>query len=116
MDDAMNVGLKDEIIAELTIELASQPAFNADILAIKVRDAYRKVRSRKCYEHTSYTEEQIEKELYDKHYQDIKDLAKYNFAKMGADFQISHSENSISRTWRTEDEIMGNIVAYVGIF
>ena len=33
MDDAMNVGLKEEIIAELTIELARQPTFNADILA-----------------------------------------------------------------------------------
>lgn len=116
MDEAMNVGLKEEIIAELTTELQSQPTFNADILAIKVRDAYRKVRSRKCYENTSYTEEQIEKDLYSKHYQDIKDVAKYNFATMGADFQISHGENGTSRTWRTEDEIMGNIVAYVKIF
>ena len=115
MDNAMNVGLKEEIIAELTVELQNQPTFNDEILAIKVRDAYRKVRSRKCYQNTSYTEEQIEKDLYDKHYQDIKDVAKYNFAIMGADFQISHSENNISRTWRTEDEIMGNIVAYVGI-
>ena len=90
MDNAMNVGLKEEIIAELTVELQNQPTFNDEILAIKVRDAYRKVRSRKCYQSTSYTEEQIEKDLYD-------------------------SENNISRTWRTEDEIMGNIVAYVGI-
>lgn len=115
MDEAMNVGLKEEIIAELTVELQNQPTFNAEILAIKVRDAYRKVRSKKCYQNTSYTEKQIEKDLYDKHYQDIKDVAKYNFAIMGADFQTSHSENSVSRTWRTEDEIMGNIVAYVGI-
>lgn len=115
MDEAMSVGIKDEIIAELTVELQNQATFNAEILAIKVRDAYRKVRSRKCYEHTSYTEEQIEKDLYDKHYQDIKDVALYNFATIGANFQTSHSENSVSRTWRTEDEIMGNIVAYVGV-
>ncbi|MBQ2381166.1 MAG: hypothetical protein II291_01200 [Succinivibrio sp.] len=114
MDEAMSVGLKDEIIAELTVELQNQPTFNADILAIKVRDAYRKVRSRKCYENTSFSEEQIEKDLYNRYYQDIKDVAKYNFATMGADFQISHSENNISRTWRTEEEVMSNIVAYVG--
>lgn len=115
MDESMNVGLKEEIIAELTVELENQPTFSVDIIKIKVNDAYRKVRSRKCYGNTSYTEEQIEKDLYDKHYQDIKDVAKYNFAIMGADFQISHSENNVSRTWRTEDEIMGSIVAYVGI-
>lgn len=115
MDGAMSVGLKDEIIAELTVELKNQPTFNAEILAIKVRDAYRKVRSRKCYENTSYTEEQIEKDLYDKHYQDIKDVALYNFATIGASFQTSHSENNISRNWRTEDEVLGNILAYVGI-
>lgn len=115
MDDAMSVGLKDEIIAELTVELQNQPTFNTEILAIKVRDAYRKVRSRKHYENTSFTEEQIEKDLYDKHYQDIKDVAKYNFATMGADFQTSHSENNISRTWRTEEEVMSNVVAYVGV-
>lgn len=115
MDEAMSVGLKDEIIAELTAELQKQPTFDADILAIKVRDAYRKVRSRKCYENTSFTEEQIEKDLYDRYFQDIKDVAKYNFAIMGADFQKSHSENNISRTWRTEDEIMSNIVAYAKI-
>lgn len=105
-----------EIVEELTPILKSQPTFNADDLNDKVKDAYRKVRSRKCYEHTSYTEEQINKDLYNKHYQDIKDVAKYNFVTMGADFQISHSENSVSRTWRTESEVMGNITAYVGFF
>lgn len=115
MDEAMSVGLKDEIIAELTVELQNQPTFNAEILAIKVRDAYRKVRSRKCYENTSYTEEQIEKDLYYRHYQDIKDVAYYNFAIQGANFQISHSENNVSRTWRTEDEVLGNVNAFAGI-
>lgn len=112
----MNVeALENEIITELTTELQGQPTFNADVLAIKVKDAYRKVRSRKCYENTSFSEEKIDEDLYNKHYQDIKDVAKYNFATMGADFETSHSENSVSRSWRTEDEVLGNISAYVGI-
>lgn len=111
----MDVEFLNEIIAELTVELQSQPTFNADILAIKVKDAYRKVKSRKCYENTSFDDESINEDLYNKHYQDIKDVAKYNFATLGADFEVSHSENSISRSWRTEDEILGNISAYVGI-
>lgn len=103
-----------EVVEELTVELNGQPTFNHDILELKVKDAYRKVKSRKCYQNTSKTNEQIIKDLYDKHLQDIKDLARYNFATMGADFETSHSENGISRIWRTEDEILGNISAYVG--
>lgn len=116
MDESMNVGLREEIIAELTVQLQDEPTFNAEILKIKVNDAYRKVKSRKHYENTSYSAEQIESDLYEKHFQDIKDVAFYNFSIMGAEFQVSHNENGISRAWRTEDEILGNICAFVKIF
>ena len=111
MDELVN-----EIVLELEQELKDQPTFNADILANKVRGAYRKVRSRKCYENTSYSEEQINEDLRERHYQDILDMALCYFAKIGGYFETSHSENSISRTWRTEDEILGNIVAFVKMF
>lgn len=114
MDNAMNVGLREEIIAELTTELKSDPTFDAETLKLKVNDAYRKVKARKCYENTSYSKEKIEKDLYDRHFQDIKDIALYNYNKIGAEFQTSHNENSISRVWRTEDEVLGNITAFVG--
>ena len=111
MDELVN-----EIVLELEQELKDQPTFNADILANKVKCAYRKVRSRKCYEYTSYSEEQINADLKERYYQDILDMALYDFAKIGGYFETSHSENSISRTWRTEDEILGNIVAFVKMF
>lgn len=111
----MGVEFLDEIIAELTIELQNQPTFNTDILAIKVKDAYRKVRGRKCYHNTSFGEQAINADLYNKHYQDIKDVALYNFAQFGANFETSHKENGVSRSWRTEDEVLGNIISYVGI-
>ena len=66
MDELVN-----EIIAELTTELQNQPTFNADILANKVKGAYRKVRSRKCYENTSYSEEQINADLKERHYSSL---------------------------------------------
>lgn len=116
MDESMNVGLREQIIAELTTELIGEPTFKAEILEIKVNDAYRKVKARKCYHNTSFDDEQIEKHLYNNHYQDIKDVALYNYNKIGAEGQVSHGENNINRTWRTEDEIMGNINAFVGIF
>lgn len=106
--------LINEIIAELTIELEGQPTFNAKILSVKVKDAYRKVRSYKHYENTTYDEDRINRDLRERYYQNIKELALYYFAKKGADFETSHSENSISRTWRTEAEILGDITAFVG--
>lgn len=107
--------LIDEITEELKIELEGEPSFNAAVLRNKVKDAYRKVRGRKCYENTSKTEDGIIDDLYAKHYQDIKDVALYNFAKIGGDFETSHSENSISRSWVSENEVLGNITAYVKI-
>ena len=117
MDEGMNVGLREEILAELTEEFQNGPAFNATTMKIKVNDAYRKVRSRKCYENTSYSEQQIEKDLHNRHFQDIKDIAIYRgISTSGAENEISHNENGVSRTWRTEDEILGNITAFVKIF
>ena len=101
-------------IEEKGVSVAQCDGF--ETLANKVKGAYRKVRSRKCYENTSYSEEQINADLKSRHYQDIFDMALYDFAKIGGYFETSHSENSISRTWRTEDEILGNIVAFVGMF
>ena len=41
MDEAMEVGLQEEIIADLTIEYGNEPTFNADIISVKVKDAIR---------------------------------------------------------------------------
>lgn len=114
MDSAMNVGLREEIIAELTTELEKDPTFDAALLKAKVNDAYRKVRGRKAYHNTSYTEEQIEKDLYNRYFQDIKDVALYNYNKEGGEFEKSRNENGTSIAWHTEDEVLGNISAFVG--
>lgn len=114
MDEAMNAGLEQEIIAELTIELQKQPTFNAEILAIKVRNAIRELKMKRNYVATSYTDEQIEKDLYN-YYSTIKDLALYDFAQIGAPFESSHSENSVSRTWISRDDILKGVHAFVKV-
>ena len=115
MDEAMSVGLQDEIIAELTVELSGQPTFNADLLAIKVRNAIREVKMKRNYQATSYTAEQIEKDLYDNYFSVIKNLALYDFAQIGAPFESSHSENSISRNWVNRDEIFKGVHSFVQV-
>ena len=50
MDEAMEVGLQEEIIADLTIEYGNEPTFNADIILVKVKDAIREVKNRRNYQ------------------------------------------------------------------
>lgn len=109
-----NVGLQAEIIAELTIELSGQPTFDANVLKIKVSNAVREVKMRRNYQVTSYTDEQIENDLYN-YYSVIKNLALYDYAQIGAPFESSHSENYISRTWTSRDDIFKGVHAFVQI-
>lgn len=114
MDEAMNVGLEQEIIAELTIELQGEPTFNAEILAVKVRNAIREVKMKRNYAATSYTDSQIEKDLYN-YFSTIKSVALYDYNQIGADFEQSHSENSVSRTWVSRDDLFKGVHAFVKV-
>lgn len=111
----MNTELENEIITELTLELSNQPSFNADVLAIKVKNAIREVMMKRNYTATKYTEKQIEKDLYN-YYTVIKSVALYDFAQIGAPFESGHSENSTSRNWVDRDELFKGVHAFVEIF
>lgn len=114
MDEAMNVGLEQEIIAELTIELQGEPTFNADILAVKVRNAIREVKMKRNYAATSYTDTQIEQDLYN-YFSTIKSVALYDYNQIGVEGEQSHSENSVSRTWVSRDELFKGVHAFVKV-
>ena len=108
MDKAMSVGLQDELIADLTIELSSEPTFNADILKQKVIGAIREVkRARKCPSY--YTNEQIQTDLYE-YYSNIRNIALYDYNQIGIEFQISSSENGISRTYTDRNKLFSGII------
>ena len=115
MSDTENKGLQAEIIAELEKVFKNEPSFDVDILTDKVKDAYREVKARRCYQYTSYSDEKIEKDLYDNYYQSIKKLALYYLNTEGAEFQKSHTENGIARTWESEDDILNGVIAFVKV-
>lgn len=106
--------LEQEIIAELTVELSGQPTFNEKILSLKVKNAIREVKMKRNYQVTSYDDEQIEKDLYN-YYSVIKNVALYDFAQLGAPFENSHNENSISRTWTNRDELFKGVHSFVDV-
>lgn len=111
----MDVGLQDEIVAELTVELQDEPTFNVNILATKVRNAIREVKMKRNYQATSYTDEQVEKDLYN-YFSVIKSVALYDYNQIGAEGEQSHSENSISRTWVDRDDLFKGVHAFVKVF
>lgn len=115
MDEAMSVGLKDEIIAALTIELQDVPTFNADILAVKVLNVMREVKMKRNYVATSFTDEQIEKDLYN-YYSVIMDVARFDYNQLGAEGEQSHSENGISRSYVNRDDLFKGVHAFVKVF
>lgn len=115
MDEALNSKLQKEIVEELTIELENQPTFSASIINTKVKSAIREVMNRRNYQATSYTDEEIENDLYNNYFSVIKNLALYDFAQSGAPFETSHSENSISRTWSSREDILSCVYAFVQV-
>lgn len=105
--------LEAELITDIQTELADEEAFNANILAIKVRNAIRDVKMRRNYRATSYTEEQIIDDLYN-YYSTIYNLAIYDYNQVGMNGQESHNENSISRKWVSRDDILKGVHSFVG--
>lgn len=117
MSEKKNVDeLQKELIDELTIELRNDPTFDAAILRNKVKNAIRDVRLRRNYAATSYTEDQIQYDLLNYYYSIIKNLALYDYNQIGAEFQLSHSENSVNRTWGDREKLLGSVVAFVKVF
>lgn len=114
MDEAFNVGIEQEIIAELTIELQDEDTFNAEILAVKVRNAIRELKMKRNYIVTSYTDEQIESDLYN-YFSVIKSVALYDYNQIGSEGEQSHSENSVSRSWVSRDDLFAGVHAFVKI-
>lgn len=93
----------DDLIAEILQDLSDEIG-NADttLLLSKVRRAAKEVRRDRNYP-SSYTEDMIVKDL-ENYYSNISELALYDYNQFGAEGQESHSENGISRTWKSRDE------------
>ena len=108
MDEAMGLTLQDEIIADLTLELGAEPTFNADALRQKVINAIREVKTARKYP-SYYTDEQISRDLYD-HYSNIRNIALYDYNKMGGEFEQSHNENSVNRSFVDRNSLFSGVI------
>lgn len=107
--------LKTTIVNLLSSEMRKEPSFNADILTIKVELAIREVMAKREYENSSYSDVQILSELSTRFFATITNLARYDYVKVGADEQISHTENSVSRNYRDRDKLISDVHAFVKV-
>ena len=106
--------INDEIIEDLTTELENDADFNAGILAVKVKGAIREVRMKRNYSASSYTEEDIEADLYN-YYSTILNLARYDYNQIGSEGEATHTENGITRTYTSRDDILKGVHAFVRV-
>lgn len=109
MDEEMNLDLQGELVADLTLELQKEPTFNAELLTQKVINAIREVKKARKYP-KYYTEEQIANDLYE-FYSNARNIALYDYNKAGAEYEQSHNENSVSRSFVDRNSLFSGIVA-----
>ena len=70
--------LRDNIINDLTVEIGSEPTFDADILAVKVDNAIREVKRRRNYKASHMSNEEIEEDL-ENYYTNIHNVALFDY-------------------------------------
>lgn len=106
---------ENAIVEELKIVLGLQDGdSDIKILEIKVRGAIRAVKVARNYQ-SSHTDEFIQADLK-QFVNQIQDIALYDFNQIGAEGQVSHNENSISRTWKDRRECFAGIVPLAKTF
>ena len=108
MDESMMIGLQQELIADLTAELESESTFDSAKLTQKVVNAIREVKRARKYP-SYYTDEQINKDLYE-FYPNIRNIALYDYNKIGGEFEDSHNENSVNRSWTDRNKLFYGII------
>lgn len=104
----MAVGLQEELLADLALEIEDCDNFQPKALLQKVIGAIREVKTARNYP-SHYSDIQIERDLQ-RFYSNIRNLALYDYNQIGAEFEESHGENSVSRSWCERKELFNGVL------
>lgn len=107
MDELLN-----EILTDLSAELAPLTEADTARLSSKIKNAIREVCVKRNYP-DHFSQEKILKDLK-KHYSNIRELALYDYNQIGTEGQSAHNENGINRTWKNRNECLIGVYAYCG--
>lgn len=97
--------MNEELINDL-MNYLSDDIENPEMVSLSVKRAIRSFKKKRNYP-SSYTDEKICNDM-ENSYDCIFDLALFFLVKQGAEFQGSHSESSVNRSWESETEIYIN--------
>lgn len=101
--------LENDLLEDLTAELSvTDPEFNQALILPKIKNAIREVKRARNYP-KYYSESAIVEDL-ENYYSNIRSIALYDFNKIGGEFEDSHSENSIGRTFSDRDKLFSGII------
>lgn len=107
-----------EVIEDLTTELQSDKDFSADKLAVKVKNVYREIVSRRNYGVTSFAKnnDKIAEDLYNNYYHILVNASRYDYNQIGIEGEKSHIENDINRSYVERDKLFADIMPFVSMF
>lgn len=105
--------METEIQEDLETELQLTNPSDSDILSSKIKSAIREVKRARNYQ-PHHTKEFIENDIQ-KYYSNIRELALYDFNQVGAEGQVSMSENGISRNWKSRRECFDGVIPFVRV-
>lgn len=97
-----------EVMDSLESELFKESGFDAFILKSKVNNALREVVKARRYP-IDYSEEQINHDL-SHYYSNIRNIALYDYNQIGVEFQQSHNENGISRSYTDRNKLFSGVI------
>lgn len=101
--------LENDLLEDLTAELSvTDPEFNQALILPKIKNAIREVKRARNYP-KHYSESAIVEDL-EKYYSNIRNIALYDYNKIGGEYEESHSENSISRSFTDRDKLFSGII------
>ncbi len=100
---------ENDLLEDLTAELSETDSnFKQSLIIPKIKGAIREVRRVRNYP-KYYTESAIVEDL-ENYYSNIRNIALYDYNKIGGEFEESHSENSTSRNWGDRNKLFAGII------
>lgn len=105
--------LQDKIIDDLTKELSKRPLFDSDLLEAKVEAAVEDVKRRRNYSATKFDATAIAADM-EQFYANIRNVALYDYDKIGAFGESTHNEGGTNRSWRDRETYFIGVAPFVG--
>lgn len=105
--------IKSEVITELTAELSTDESFKPSLLASKVNNAMREVKTARRYP-SDYTEEMIAEDM-ERYISNIFNIALYDYNRAGVEETASYVANGENRSYIERERLFSGIIPLGGV-